>query len=476
MKRIFQFMAVLIGAALLPWESMAPSGASSLAMLRSPSAMPLAYRTAPVERGDLVTTVQAAGTLKALVTVDVGSQISGLVKELFVDFNSRVTEGQVIARVEPQMYEARLAQAQAELEMAQSSVSIQRAQIERVRAELENVEAKQTAGKAETLRAEVALHGVSQEVERKRSLARQNFITTGEWERLENAYKSAQAQTSASRAEGLAHAAAVRSAQAAFNVAEAQLANTLAQVKQKEAVLRQAQIDLERTYIRAPVTGTVVNRAVSGGQTLAATLQSPVLFTIAQDLTKMQVEASVVEADVSRFELSQPVIFTVDAYPGRSFAGAVKQIRKAPQIVQNVVTYTVVISADNFDELLLPGMTANLQVIVAQRTAVRKVPNSALRFRPSGETKQDPQGGLSATPARALSGIGTAPELPDRIYVLDAQGEPSPVSLRLGITDGRMTEVLAGPLQEGQQIITGLETAPGSAHDAGSVLVKFRLR
>ena len=290
----------------------------------SAASIDAAYRTAAVERGDIVATVQAAGTLNALVMVDVGSQISGQVKELYADFNSAVTQGQVIARVEPEIYEAKLAQSQAELEMAETMVSVQRAQIERDRAGAENARAAEESAKAQTTRAEVALDDAAQDLERKRPLAQNKVVTAAEWERVQNAHRSAQAQVTAARAPELSQAAAIGAAEAASKMAEAQLTNTLAQVKQKQAVLRQAQIDVDRTYIRAPVTGTVVNRAVSSGQTVAASLQTPTLFTIAQDLTQMQVEASVVEADVSRFEIGQPVTFTVDAHPGRLFTGTCK--------------------------------------------------------------------------------------------------------------------------------------------------------
>jgi HlyD family secretion protein len=205
-------------------------------------------------------------------------------------------------------------------------------------------------------------------------------------------------------------------------MAEAQLLNIMAQMKQKETLLRQAQIDLQRTYIRAPVTGTVVNRAVSGGQTVAASLQAPTLFTIAQDLTLMQVEASVVEADVSRFEIGQPVTFTVDAHPGRLFRGTVKQIRKAPQIVQNVVTYVVVINTPNPDELLLPGMTANLQVVVAKREGVLKVPNTALRFRPIGQLLDEARAG--GAQAEAAGNHAEEPGTSGRVFVLGRVGIP----------------------------------------------------
>jgi HlyD family secretion protein len=434
-----------------------------------------AYRTAAVERGDIVATVQAAGTLNALVTVDVGSQISGQVKELYADFNSPVTQGQVIARVEPEIYEAKLAQSQAELEMAETMVSVQRAQIERDRAAVENAKAAEESAKAQTTRAEVALDDAAQDRERKRPLAQHNIVTAADWERVQNAHRSAQAQVTASRALELSQAAAIGAAEAAVKMAEAQLTNTLAQVKQKQAVLRQAQIDVDRTYIRAPVTGTVVNRAVSSGQTVAASLQTPTLFTIAQDLTQMQVEASVVEADVSRFEIGQPVTFTVDAHPGRLFTGTVNQIRKAPQIVQNIVTYVVVITTENLDEVLLPGMTANLQVVVAKREGVLKVPNTALRFHPAGQVAEDEHEKL-AVRAETAATSADEPGVSGRVFVLDPKGQPTLIQLRLGITDGRVTEVLSGDLKDGQPVITGPAAPPGSAPDATSSLLKFRLR
>ncbi|PSH64266.1 efflux RND transporter periplasmic adaptor subunit [Phyllobacterium brassicacearum] len=487
MTRIVLLATAFLGAAAMPSSqappapssahSPLPSGLHQLADFFSSSSGVVdahSYRTTSVERGDIVTTVQAAGTLNALVVVEVGSQISGLVKELYADFNSSVTEGQVIARVEPDIYEARVTQTKAELEMAETLVSVQRAQIARFRAELDNAQAKFASASAQTTRAEVAVDSAAQELERKRPLAERKVISAGEWEHDRTAHKSAEAQVTAARADEVSQAATIRAAQATLSMAEAQLANTLAQVTQKQAILRQAQIDLERTYIRSPVTGTVVNRAVSGGQTLAASLQSPVLFTIAQDLTQMQVEASVVEADISRFSMGQPVTFTVDAYPERIFTGSVKQIRKAPKIVQNIVTYIVVIAAENPDELLLPGMTANLEVVVAQRRNVLKVPNAALRFRPG---REGPDGipieaTLKKSPGNGTTRTGSI----GHAFVLGASGEPQPVTVRIGITDGRMSEILTGDLTEGQPVITGVAAAPGRNAEASSVLVRFRLQ
>jgi len=390
----------------------------------------------------------------------VGSQISGQVRDLHADFNATVVQGQVIARIDPETYEARLAQAQADAETTRTLVPTQHALIDQRRADLENARAEHETATAQTLRADLALRDAEADLERKRQLAHSAVVSAGDWERAKNAYGSAQAQLVSSRAQERAQSAKIQGAAAALHLAQAQLETNLAQVKQKEVAIRQAQIDLERTYIRAPVTGTVVNRSVNRGQTVAASLQAPVLFTIAQDLTRMQVEAAVVEADVARFAVGQAVTFTVDAHPGRTFAGTVTQVRKAPQVVQNVVTYVVVMSAENRDEALLPGMTANLQVVVAERTNVLTVPNAALRFRPPDLPAETPPGAALRAGAAGADRIG----VPGRVFVAAADGRPTAVPLRLGSTDGRATEVLAGDLAEGDAVITGAAPAePGGS-------------
>jgi HlyD family secretion protein len=422
-----------------------------------------AYRTAALDRGDIVATVATSGTLNAVVLVDVSSQISGQLQELYADFNSAVTQGEVIARIAPETYEAKVKQAEAELEIAQALLPVQHAQIERNRADLENAQAALAGARAQTVRAEVALDDASRDWERKRPLAERGVVSENEGARAKNAYHSAVAQVNATRADEQSQSAAARAATAVLRMAEAQLPNNLAQVKQREAVLQQARTDLERTYIRAPVTGTVVNRAVNRGQTVAASLSAPTLFTLAKDLTRMQVQASVVEADVGRFQVGQAATFTVDAFPGLTFTGEVTQIRKAPLVVQNVVTYTVVISAENPDQGLLPGMTANLRVVVARKNGVLKVPNTALRFRPVGVPPGEAQLSGGADPASGRPGGSLG--MPGRVFVVGPDGRPTPVSLWLGATDGRMTEVLAGELAEGQAVITG--TAPAGLVERG---------
>jgi HlyD family secretion protein len=437
----------------------------------SPAAEVSAYQTAVVERGDLISTVTAGGNLNAVVLVEVGSQISGQVKDLFADFNSAVTQGQVIARIDSETYEAKVAQVEAELEIAQAALPVQQAQIARNSAELDNAKSSLAVAKAQTARAELALDDAKRDLDRKQPLAEQAIVSASDFERVESAYGSAQSQVIATQAQELSRASSIRAAEAALRMAEAQLTTAAAEVKRKQAALRQAQIDLERTYIRAPVTGTVVNRKVNRGQTVAASLQAPTLFTIAQDLRQMQVEAAVVEADVSRFAIGLPVTFAVDAHPGRHFTGKVKQLRKAPQSLQKGVTYTVVISADNQDEvLLLPGMTANLQVVVARKADALKVPNEALRFRPSDRPQPATEGAI----ARPPEPLPSQPGVSGQVFVLGRDNQLTSVPLRLGITDGRSTEVLAGEVAEGRAVVIG--TASAGASPASGPLATLRLR
>jgi HlyD family secretion protein len=424
-----------------------------------------AYRAAQVERGDLVVAATAAGTLNAVVMVEVGSQISGQIEELYADFNSKVTQSELIARISPEMYEAKAAQAKAALEYEQALVPLRRMEIERARAELEKARAQHAAAKAAIARAELASDLTKRDFDRKRSL--RTVVSPADRERSETAHLTAQAELTAVRAQELSQLAAVHSAEAAVGVAEAQLEAHLRQVTLREAALQQAQIDVKNTYIRAPVTGTVVNRKVSRGQILAASLQAPTLFTIAQDLRQMQVEASVVEADVSRFAPGQAVTFSVDAYPGRTFTGEVVQIRKAAQLTQNVVSYIVVISAENPDEALLPGMTANIRVVVAEKHDVLLVPNAALRFRPPDWDEDERRAGVSSAAAAASTRARDLPGVSGRVFVVDAAGRPSAVPLRLGASDGRMTEVLTGELSEGQAVLTSAQRSAPAPRRVG---------
>ncbi len=502
------------------------------------------FRTTRLERGPLSAAVSSTGNLNAVINVQVGSQVSGQIKELLVDFNSVVRKGQLVARIDPEIFEAKVAQARADVESAKATVLNQQAQIEKARADVENARGALAEQKALTAKAQVTMLDARRDRDRKKELFVRELIAKADDDTAQATYDAAIAQFESGKAKEEALAAAIQSAAAQLKVTQAMLESARAQVQQKDAALRQAQLDLDHCRITAPVDGVVVSRAVDVGQTVAASLQAPVLFTIAEDLSKMQVETSVDEADIGRLKEGDRATFTVDAYPGRTFAGLVTQMRKAPQIVQNVVTYTVIVAVDNADRRLLPGMTANVKVTVAQKTNVLMVPNSALRFRPPGEAPPGPVApGQSATPpaggaqqsleqirerlvkslnltdeqqkkldpillesreqSQALQGVSaqerqmrgarireatrakireilTAEQrakydesagggdrrtgLSGRAWIVGPDGKPAAVTLTLGITDGTSTEVLAGDLKEGQEVIVGLTGAarPGT--------------
>jgi HlyD family secretion protein len=364
------------------------------------------FRQARIERGTLVAAVSATGNLNAVTTVQVGSQVSGQIRELHADFNSAVRRGQIIARIDPDTFDAKVNQARAEVDAAHAAVLNQQAQVERARADVENARAAHAESRAQTARSQVALVDARRDLDRKSELFTRELIARSDRDSAQAVYESAVAQLDATKAKEQAMVAGISSAEAQRRVVEAQLASARATVQQKQAALQQARVDLDHTYIRAPVNGVVVSRAVDVGQTVAASLQAPTLFTIAQDLTKMQVDTSVDEADIGRIQLDGRATFTVDAFPGESFRGRVVQIRKAAQVVQNVVTYTVVVAVDNPDGKLLPGMTANVKLVIAEKPNALKVPNSALRFRPPGVEGEPAAPGPRAGDARGEGRAG----------------------------------------------------------------------
>ena len=374
--------ALLLGAAALVWAvffSDSPNGASS-------------FRLAAVERGPIISAVSTSGTLNAVITVQVGSQVSGQIKELLADFNSEVKAGLVIARIDPETFEAKVRQARAELDVARANVHIQRAGIERAQKELANAAASLNSAKARTEKARVTLVNAKRNLERRRALFQSGSVSESQIDDAQTAHDQTLAQMNSDEADERASESMVATREAALKTARAQVDYAIEQVRQKEAALYQAEVDLENTFIRSPVDGVVIERAVDIGQTVAATFQAPKLFVIAQDLRQMQVETDVDEADIGRVHVDQEAIFTVDAFAGREFHGQVLQVRKAPRVVQNVVTYTVLVSADNSDLRLLPGMTANIQIIVDERQNALKVPNAALRFKPNGEDDEEHRG------------------------------------------------------------------------------------
>jgi HlyD family secretion protein len=351
------------------------------------------YRTAKVEQGALVAAVSTTGTLNAVTTVLVGSQLSGQIKELMADFNSEVKAGQIIARLDQDQIKARLGQAEADLEAAKAQVMQQKAAAERARADVENSRAAVANMRAQIVRADVALKDAERDDRRKQELLPKGAVTQADADKTRAARDTAKANLSAAQAQLNSAEAQLQASQALARVAEAQIDNAVANVAQRDAALQQVKVDLERSEIRSPIDGVVVQRAVDVGQTVAASLQAPTIFTIAEDLRRMEVYASVDEADIGRVREGQPVTFTVTAHPGDTFRGEVKQIRLAPQTISNVVTYVVVIAADNEQRKLLPGMTATARIVTDSRERAVKIPNAALRWRPAGVMPEGaPQG------------------------------------------------------------------------------------
>ena len=416
--------------------------------------------TAEVTRGDVIAKVDATGTLAPVTTVQVGSQVSGTVKALYVDFNAQVRKNQVIAELDPSLFQTQVDQARATLIKSQSDVD----------------------------RAKVEVTDSSSKLKRAQELYEQKLISRNDLET---------AQSTAMQAE-----AAQKSAEA--------------QVTQAQASLNQAEVNLGHTIIRSPIEGTVIFRNVDVGQTVAASMSAPTLYVIAQDLTHMQVSASIDESDIGRIESGQPVMFRVDAYPQQTFRGTVKQVRLDAKTEQNVVSYTTMIDVPNEDLRLKPGMTANVTVQTAANPDALRVPNAALRFAPTPELfaalGQEPPQQLAgagsgrgvagaagtagqAAGARADAGGGERPQFrqltPEQRAEFRARraasGDPAPsapragvagggfgrvwvlrdaklqvVRVRTGVTDGAMTAVVDGDLKEGDRVVTGI-TEPGAS-------------
>jgi HlyD family secretion protein len=332
------------------------------------------YRTVKAERGGLYAYVTANGTINPVITVMVGSQVSGTIQKLYADYNSRVRMGQLIAQIDPAIFQAQVSQAKAKLENAKASFLNAQADISTARSNVQS-------NKANVLKANVAVEDTKRNLGRSLELFRRNLISASDQDSAQTAYDSSLAQLEAAQAQQ-------KASEAQLDSALAKLESARAQIKQAEAELELAQVNLDHTKILAPVNGIVISRNVDVGQTVAASLQAPTLFTIAQDLMEMQVDTNVSEADIGRVAIGQEATFTVDAFPNLTFRGKVTDIRNAPITVQNVVTYDVVIQVKNPDLKLRPGMTANASILVAQRENALKIPNATLRFRPEFAKKE----------------------------------------------------------------------------------------
>jgi HlyD family secretion protein len=410
------------------------------------------YLTATIERGDLRTTLSATGTLAAVVTVKVSSQLSGQVSEVLVDFNEKVTTGQPIALLDPRNFEARVRQAEATLDTAKARVAVSRAALERTGAILAGVRGSHRAGAAQLRSAEAKADTARRDFERKRTLVNREVLPPSRGEDATSAHESAAAQVIAALGELVSRAAAIQAAEADQRMAEAQLLFAEDYVRLQQAVLDQARLDLGNTVIRSPIDGEIIGKDADRGQIVAASLQAPTLFTIAKDLREMEVLAKVDEADIGRVQIGQRVVFTVDAIPGRPFAGQVRQIRKAPSVIQNVITYTVAITAPNSEHRLLPGMTAVAQLVVDEAVDVLKVPNAALRFTP-------PSGTAARTGAQAAPSPRSGQTM---VWILGEGGAPNPVPVLLGRSNATATEIVGGQIGLGQKVIVGTASAAAS--------------
>jgi HlyD family secretion protein len=388
-------LVVLVVAGLVTWR-----------VLRRPS--PLQYQTAAVVKGPVVARVTATGILSAVVTVQVGSQVSGRIAKLYADYNSTVKKGQLIAEIDPALFEANLAQAKANVLAAEGQLK----------------------------QAQASVLAARRTYDRDKSLRASNLVAQADLDTAETTLQGAEASVVAAKG----------------------------QLAQARAQLTQSEVNLAYTKISSPIDGTVISRSVDVGQTVAASLQAPTIFTLAGDLQKMQVDTSVAEADVGKLTPGMEATFVVDAFPDERFKGSIRQIRNAPQTQQNVVTYDAVLDVNNPDLKLRPGMTANVTVVYADRQDVLRVPNAALRFRPPpemlaalGRTSGAPQrvagrDGSRGT-AQAAGGGGNGRSL----WVL-REGRPAPAQVTVGVSDGTFTEVVSGPLQAGDAVVTGVES------------------
>ena len=452
-------VAVLVGV----WKVRAQGGAD--------------YYSAKVEHGDVVQVVSATGTINAVTTVQVGSQVSGNIKSLYVDFNSHVKQGQLIAEIDPAIFQAQLQQAEADLANAEASALSLQAQIEMQRADL-------LSSKANLDKAQAQSNDAQLQYKRTKDLAGQGIVAVSQLD-------TAQATADSALASLHSAEALVEQSKAKLNVSIANLEQAKAQVKQRKAAVDLARLNLLHSHIYAPIDGTVIARNVDAGQTVAASLQAPTLFVIARDLTKMLVYAKTDEADVGRIQLGATATFRVDSFPREMFTGSVAQIRMNATTIQNVVTYDTIVAFDNPGQRLFPGMTAYVSIPVAWANDAVKIPNGALRFKPEmPEAERQAllakynlqEGGREGKPGRgapagsARPGVGNAGTLPAGggkpggaaqqngasyrddsaiVWKLHADKTLEPVRVKLGVTDFTFTAMKEGTLKLGDELVIG---------------------
>lgn len=394
----------------------------------------ITYRTAPIERGTLLATISATGTIQPEEVIDVGAQVQGRIIEFgrdprnstkFVDFRTEVDVGTVLARIDDSIYKADVSQAKAQLEQAKARVEQAKANVNKAEADLAQYRAK--------------LEQTRLDFERSDRLRPSGTLAAADWEISKANYETAKAN--------------LTSGEAALALAKSGVPDAQAAVAMAQAALERAQANLDYTVIKSPVKGVIVDRRVNIGQTVVSSLNAPSLFLLAKDITRLQVWASVNEADIGQIKVGQPVTFTVDAHPRETFKGKVSQIRLNATMTQNVVTYTVVVDTDNSSGKLLPYETANLQFELSRDEDVLLVPNAALRYRPQPNQVAPDARGMFAKAQRRKDGAPEK-ESQDRGVLWVEDGEfLRPIKVRFGYSDGLMTEILTGDAQEGMEVV-----------------------
>lgn len=410
-------------------------------------------RFASVARGNIEQTVMVTGTLKPVETVEVGSQLSGQISKLYVDFNDTVRLGQPLAQIDPRTFQAKVDEARAELAMAIANITLEEAKLDRATIELKNARDNKAILAAKLESAQALKNAAAKTLERKVALESRQVIAAATLEDAQTDLVSKTAQQREAEILVGLNAYSVEGSQADVRRTQAELEVARAAVPLKEASLRAAQADLDRTMIRSPIDGVIVGRFVNEGQTLAVGLESRTTFTVAHRLEDMEIHARVDETDIGRIAAGQHAHFTVDAYPERRFEAMVRQVRKAPQIDQNVVTYTVVLSAPNRDGALLPGMTALVKIVIDRQENVLTIPLAALRFRPA-DVAQD----TSVSPGS------------QGIWVRDGGGSLRHVGVTIGSVGAGQVGVSGSEIAEGDQVVVGQAIRPARSEWFG---IKF---
>jgi len=468
------------------------------------------FLKAKVQRGDLESAISATGSLAAVISVPVGSQVSGNVAGVYVDYNSTVKKGQLVAQIDPAPFQTKVDQAKANLDSARAQITNAEVALKKADLDIANAELNVTNQKAAVVRAQSQVSDAKRKLDLQSKMLTAGIGTQDARDSAQAVYDQAVANAESAQAQVKSAEANLESVKAQRKVAETQRVTAQAQVATAEANLQNAQLDLDHTKITSPVDGVVIAKNTDVGQTVQASYSVATLFNIAKDLSKMQVETNIDESDISRVQPEQEATFTVDAYPGQVFRGTVMQVRHSPTNVQNVITYTVVIAVDNPDMKLFPGMTANVRLVTDRLSNVVKIPSAALRFRPpddllpadakntdkktgkgdgkfdpsqfkGGDGKFDPSqfkgrnggggsgfgggggrrggGGDGQFNANRGGGGGRGASQFQTVYVLDDKGQLKPERIRTGISDGNFVAMLNGNLKEGQELITGIEGA-----------------